>query len=149
MYWTVVLFWVSWCFWKKFTCTRLFLCFPNELCYGQTEFPISFKPKVAKAKFIGIMQNKKKWYFEKWVGHHASFPPRRSVNSNFRISWTTLCWPTDHPSFKALTDFPRKLLIKVFAHHFALSYFHLNIIAIAYRQRERIWFKEIKRKNKP
>ena len=30
--------------------------------------------------------------------------------------------------------------------HFALSYFHLNIIAIAYRQRERIWFKEIKRK---
>ena len=20
------------------------------------------------------------WYYEKWVGHHASFPPRRSVN---------------------------------------------------------------------
>ena len=73
-----------------------------------------------------------------------------SYNSNFKISWTTLCWPTDHPSFKALTDFPRKLLIKVFAHHFALSYFHLNIIAIAaYPQRERIWFKEIKRKNMP
>ena len=24
---------------------------------------------------------KKVWYYEKWVGHHASFPPKRSVNS--------------------------------------------------------------------
>ena len=38
----------------------------------------SFKPKVAIAKFIGKMQ-KKVWYYEKWVGRHASFPPRRSV----------------------------------------------------------------------
>ena len=41
-------------------------------------FPISFKPKVAIAKFIGKMQ-KKIWNYEKWVGRLASFPPRRSV----------------------------------------------------------------------
>ena len=40
----------------------------------------SFKPKVAIAKFIGKMQ-KKVWYYEKWVGRHATFPPRRSVKS--------------------------------------------------------------------
>ena len=43
-------------------------------------FPISFKPKVAIAKFIGKMQ-KKVWYYEKWVRRHASFPPRRSVKA--------------------------------------------------------------------
>ena len=32
--------------------------------------------KVAIVKFIGKMQV---WYYEKWVGRHASFPPRRSV----------------------------------------------------------------------
>ena len=27
------------------------------------------------------MQNAKKvWYYEKWIGCHASFPPRQSVN---------------------------------------------------------------------
>ena len=36
-------------------------------------FPILFKPE-----FIGKMQNKV-WYYEKWVGRHASFPPRRPV----------------------------------------------------------------------
>ena len=45
---------------------------------SQRNFSISFKPKVAIAKFIGEMQ-KKVWYYEKWVGRHASFPPRRSV----------------------------------------------------------------------
>ena len=35
-------------------------------------------PKVAIAKFIGKMKEKV-WYYEKWVGGHASFPPRRSV----------------------------------------------------------------------
>ena len=30
-------------------------------------------------KFIGKME-KKVCYYEKWVGRHASFPPRRSVN---------------------------------------------------------------------
>ena len=40
---------------------------------SQRNFPISFKPKVAKAKL------KKICYYEKWVGHHASFPSRRSV----------------------------------------------------------------------
>ena len=53
-------------------------------------FPISFKPKVthrelnlwvAIAKFVWKMQ-KKVGYCEKWVEHHASFPPRRSVNAN-------------------------------------------------------------------
>ena len=51
---------------------------------SQRNFPISFKPKVAIAKFIGKMQ-KKVWYYEKWVERHASFPPRRSVNLIF---WT-------------------------------------------------------------
>ena len=37
-----------------------------------------FKPKVAIAKFVWKMQ-KKVWYYEKWVGRHAFFPPRRSV----------------------------------------------------------------------
>ena len=53
--------------------------------YGKTEtanwansFPISFKPMVAIAKFIGKMQPKV-WYYEKWVGRHASFPSRLSV----------------------------------------------------------------------
>ena len=32
--------------------------------------------KVAIVKFIGKMQV---WYYEKWVGRHASFPPKRSV----------------------------------------------------------------------
>ena len=45
---------------------------------SQRNFPISFKPKVAIAKFIWERQ-KKVWYYEKWVGRHASFPPRRSV----------------------------------------------------------------------
>jgi hypothetical protein len=45
---------------------------------SQRIFSISFKPKVAIAKFIGKIQ-KKVWYYEKWVGRHASFPPRRSV----------------------------------------------------------------------
>ena len=45
---------------------------------SQKNFPISIKPKVAIAKFIGKMQ-KKVWYYEEWVGRHASFPPRRSV----------------------------------------------------------------------
>ena len=31
-----------------------------------------------RAKFVWKMQ-KKIWYYEKWVGHLASFPPRRSV----------------------------------------------------------------------
>ena len=43
-------------------------------------FPISFKCKVAITQFIGKMQ-KKNWYYEKWVGCHPSFPPRRSVNA--------------------------------------------------------------------
>ena len=42
------------------------------------EFSISFKRKVAIAKFIGKMQ-RKVWYYEKRVGCNASFPPRRSV----------------------------------------------------------------------
>ena len=42
---------------------------------SQRNFPISFKPKVAIAEFIGKMQ-------KKWVGRHASFPPRWSVKWN-------------------------------------------------------------------
>jgi hypothetical protein len=45
---------------------------------SQRNLPISFKPKVTIAKFIGKMQ-KKVWCYEKWVGRHASFPPKRSV----------------------------------------------------------------------
>ena len=45
---------------------------------SQRNFPISFKPKVAIAKFIGKMQ-RKIWYYENRVGRHASFPHRQSV----------------------------------------------------------------------
>ena len=61
------------------------LLFPPFSLPSQRNFPISFKPKVAIAKFIGKMQ-KKVWYYEKWVGRHASFPPRRSVNHYFILS---------------------------------------------------------------
>ena len=50
----------------------------NLFLPSQRNFPISFKPKVAIAKFIWKMQ-KKVWHYEKRVGRHASFPPRRSV----------------------------------------------------------------------
>ena len=32
------------------------------------------------SQFSVKMQKKKVWCYEKWVGRHASFPPRRSVN---------------------------------------------------------------------
>ena len=38
---------------------------------SERNFPISFKPKVAIAKFVWKMQ-KKVWYYEKLVGRHAS-----------------------------------------------------------------------------
>ena len=41
-------------------------------------FHISFQPKIAIEKFVWKMQ-KQVWYYKKWVGHHASFPPRWSV----------------------------------------------------------------------
>ena len=41
----------------------------------------SFKPKVAIVKFVWKMQ-KKIWYYEKWGGRHASFPPRATVKIN-------------------------------------------------------------------
>ena len=52
---------------------------------SQRNVPISFKPKVAIAKFVWKMQ-KQFWYYEKWVGRHASFPPRRYVNSLISLS---------------------------------------------------------------
>ena len=39
---------------------------------SQRNFPISFKSKVAIAKFIVKMQKKSGTYYEKWVGRHAS-----------------------------------------------------------------------------
>jgi hypothetical protein len=59
---------------------------PCWLSQFSKTFSISFKPKVAIAKFIGKM-HKKVWYYEKWVGLQASFPPRRSVkaNRNFHV----------------------------------------------------------------
>ena len=42
---------------------------------SQRNFPISFKPKVAIAKFSWKMQ-RKTWYYEKWVGRQASFSLR-------------------------------------------------------------------------
>ena len=50
----------------------------EQTFFPQRNFPISFKPKLAIAKFIRKMQ-KKIWYYKEWVGRHASFPPRRSV----------------------------------------------------------------------
>ena len=55
---------------------------------SQRNFLISFKPKVAIAKFVWKMQ-KKVWYYEKCVGRHASFPPRRSVKCIYLI-WELL-----------------------------------------------------------
>ena len=54
---------------------------------SQRNFPISFKPKVAIAKFVWKMK-KKIWYYEKWVGRHASFPPRQSVKYMKRMKFT-------------------------------------------------------------
>ena len=39
---------------------------------SQMKFPISFKPKVAIAKFAWKMK-KKVWYYENWFGRHAFF----------------------------------------------------------------------------
>ena len=55
----------------------------------QRNFPISFKSKVVIAKFVWNIQ-KKVWYYEKWVGQHASFPPRRSVKIGYVLNGTTL-----------------------------------------------------------
>ena len=51
--------------------------------------PFSFANliNVAIAKFIGKCK-KKIWYYEKWVGRHASFPPRRSVK---KINKNNVC----------------------------------------------------------
>ena len=57
---------------------------------SQRNFPISFKPKVAIAKFVWKMQ-KKVWYYEKWVGRHASFPPRQSVKYIKKITLKFFC----------------------------------------------------------
>ena len=58
---------------------QVFLCIPQKnsamatLCLKVIgKIPTT---KVAIAKFIGKMQ-KNDWYYEKWVGLHASFPPR-------------------------------------------------------------------------
>ena len=47
--------------------------------FSKRSFPISFKPKVAIDKFVWKMQIFF-WYYEKWGGRYASFPPRPSVN---------------------------------------------------------------------
>mgnify|MGYP001307919752 CR=1 FL=1 len=59
---------------------------------GQTFFPIYpkefshfFQTQGSQSK-VHWENAKKIWYYENWVGHQASFPPRRCVNSNFRIS---------------------------------------------------------------
>ena len=50
-----------------------------------------FKSKAAIAKFIGKM--KKKVWYEKWVGRHASFSPRRFVKAkvNFLNAYLQRC----------------------------------------------------------
>ena len=52
---------------------------------SQRNIPISFKPKVAIAKFVWKMQ-KKVWYYEKWVGRQASFSQLASVKSIYKAS---------------------------------------------------------------
>ena len=53
---------------------------------GQTFFPTFLKEFFHFLQTLGshskvCLENAKKvWYYEKWVGRHASFPPRRSVN---------------------------------------------------------------------
>ena len=57
------------------------MLFPPYSLPSQRNSSISFKPKVAIAKIIGKKQKKSPWYYEKWGGRHASFPPRQSVNN--------------------------------------------------------------------
>ena len=45
-----------------------------------------FKPKVAIAEFFWKMQEKSGINYEKWVGRHASFPPKRSVKLQFYLA---------------------------------------------------------------
>ena len=48
------------------------------LCIFQTNSAMAtlgLKEMVTIAKFVWKMQ-KKVWYYEKWVGRHASFPPK-------------------------------------------------------------------------
>ena len=41
---------------------------------------LSLAPKVA---IVHWESAKKDWYYEKWVGRHASFPPRQFVKKKF------------------------------------------------------------------
>ena len=54
----------------------------KDLPYWLSQFS-SFKPKVPIAKFIWKMRKKSLVHIMKWVGRHASFPPRRSVKLDF------------------------------------------------------------------
>ena len=57
----------------------------------QRNFSISFKPKIAIAKVVWKMQ-KKVWYYEKWVGRHASFPPGQSVKNQTSSEFIWKSW---------------------------------------------------------
>ena len=48
---------------------------------------------------------KKVWYYEKWVGRHASFPPRRSVNHFCYISLSLFELKLDGP----MLSFPNQI----------------------------------------
>ena len=57
---------------------------------GQTFFSIfpkefsHFFQTYGSHRKVCLENAKKKWYYEKWVGRHASFPPRQYVKQNCR-----------------------------------------------------------------
>ena len=55
-------------------------------------FAFSKRTQLWLSKFVWKMP-KKVWYYEKWVGRHASFPPRRSVKE-------VQSWPSSYNMFE-------------------------------------------------
>ena len=57
------------------------------LCIFQTNFvmaTLGLKERKGREKVLPYWLSQfsfKFWYYERWVGHHASFPPRRSVKT--------------------------------------------------------------------
>ena len=88
-------------------------CWLSQFSLPKGIFP--FPSNLRIAKFVWKMQ-KKVWYYKKWVGHHASFPPRRSVKSfilkihknlHCATSEGSKILPSDLERFKPTRSFPK------------------------------------------
>ena len=80
-----------------------FLHFPNEHSYGYLRFEGNGKI------LISLKIQKKVWYYEKWVGRHASFPPRRSIKQAHRKKFIEAIKGFDRPA-KECPCFDQKVL---------------------------------------